>query len=175
MKATMFSAQRGSVLIVSLIMLMVLTLLALSSIKMSTTGLAIVNSMQARSEALSATQRAIEQIINSNFTANIGTIANTYTVAVDAGKSYDVVVAAPCLKQLVGIKNTELKIDNAEDLKCYDTSTNPWSACANTVWEFKASVNEGFFGANVALTQGIAIRMDNASAIAYQSGGFTCP
>jgi Tfp pilus assembly protein PilX len=162
------AAQRGSVLIIGLIMLVVLTLLAVSAINMSTVSLRTVNGMQARGEAMSAAQRAIEQIINTNFAATMATVANTYTVAIDAGKSYDVVVPTPCLKQITAIRNDALDLTNAEDVKCYDTTTNPISACANTVWQFTASVNEGFFGANVTLFQGIALRMDNASATAYK-------
>lgn len=171
------SRQRGSVLIISLIMLMVLTLLAISAINMSTTGLRIVNSMQARGESMSAAQRCVEQVISSNFADTIGSIAGTCTVAVNSS-SYDVVLAAPCLKQMTSVRNTELKLTDAEDLKCYDTTTNPFSACANTVWEFSGIVNQGFFGVNTSLKQGISLRMDNSSAIAYStstSPNYACP
>jgi Tfp pilus assembly protein PilX len=170
--------QRGSILVLSLIMLVVLTLLAAAAINMSSVGLRAVNSMQSRSEALSAAQNAIEQILNSNFAADIGAVAATYTVAVDAGKSYPVTVATPCLKQILSIKNASLDLTKPEDVKCYDTSTNPWSACANTVWQISASVNDGFFGVNVSLVQGASLRMDNASAIAYSTSTspvYTCP
>lgn len=172
------SRQHGSVLIISLIMLVVLTLLAISAINISTVGLRTVNAMQARGEALAAAQRAIEQIISTNFAAAITSAAATYTVAIDAGKSYSVVVATPCLKQIVSKRNSELNLSDPEDVKCFDTTTNPWSACADSVWEFSAAVNEGFFGANVSLRQGISLRMDNASAIAYStstSPSYICP
>lgn len=168
--------EQGSVLLVSLIMLVVLTLLAVSAINMSTVTLRTVNNSQIRNEAMSAAQRAIEEIINTNFTASIGSVANTYTVQIDGNKDYDVVVAKPCLKQIQSIRNTDLNLSDAEDVKCFDTSTNPWSACANTTWEFNSSVNDGFFGANVTVVQGIAIRMDNSAAIAYSSDPTTvCP
>jgi Tfp pilus assembly protein PilX len=168
----------GSVLIISLIMLMVLTLLAISAINMSSTGLKIVNAMQARREALSAAQQCVERLLGGNFAANIATVAGTCTVAIDAGKSYNVTLGTPCLKQMQAIRNTDLKLSDPEDVKCFDTTTNPWSACANTVWDFSSAVNEGFFGANVSLRQGIALRMDNASAIAYStslSPVYACP
>lgn len=161
--------EQGSVLLVSLIMLVVLTLLAVSAINMSTVTLRTVNNSQIRAEAMSAAQRAIEGIINTNFTASIGSVAKTYSVQVDSNKDYDVVVATPCLKQLQSIRNTDLNLSDAEDVKCFDTSTNPWSACANTVWEFNSSVNDSFFGANVTVVQGVAIRMDNSAAIAYST------
>lgn len=175
---TLRCLQRGSVLIISLIMLMVLTLLAISAINISSVGLRTVNSMQARGEAMSATQRCIEQVISGNFADAIGSIAGTCTVAIDAGKSYAVTIAAPCLKQMTAVKNTDLKLTDPEDVKCYDTTTNPFSACANTVWEFSGSVNEGFFGVNTSLIQGISLRMDNSSAIAYSTSTapvYACP
>jgi len=167
--------QRGAILIVSLIMLMVLSLLAISAIRMSTMELRSINSTQARLEGLSAAQRAIDQILNSNFAANIGGVANTYSIAVDAGKSYPVQVRTPCLKQRETILNSELNRSNPEDEKCYAGGTI-WSDCARTMWELTASVNEGFFGVNVQVQQGVGIRMDNASALAYSTNAsFMCP
>ena len=161
--------EQGSALIISLLMLVVLTLLAVSAINLSTLGLRAVNSMQTRSEALSAAQNAIEQIASSNFAASIGSVPLSYNIAVDAGKSYAVTVTTPCIKAMQTIKNSALKLTDPEDVKCYDSSTNPWSACANTVWQVTASVSDGFFGTSVQLTQGIALRMDNASAFAYST------
>ena len=63
--------QRGMVLILSLIMLVVLTLLAVSAIRLSTVNLRTVANAQARSEALSTAQRTIDMVLSSNFTANI--------------------------------------------------------------------------------------------------------
>lgn len=162
-------SQAGSVLMISLIMLVVLTLLAVSAINMSTIGLRTVTGMQTRGEATSAAQRAVEPFMTTNFSGSIGTIAGDYTVAIDAGKSYAVRVAAPCLKQILAIRNAELDLTDAEELKCYDTTTNPFSACAQTIWEFRSSVSDSFFGTGASVIQGVSLRMDNASAIAYQS------
>jgi len=134
--------------------------------------------MQTRGEAMSAAQRAIEVYLNTNFTASLGSVASTTNIAIDASKSYAVTIATPCMRQIITIKNSELKLTDAEDLKCYDTTTNPWSACANTIWEFRSSVNDAFTGANATLIQGIALRMDQTSAVAYQSSispVYTCP
>lgn len=170
--------QRGSVLIISLIMLVVLTLLAVSAINMSTAGLRVVNAMQTRGEALSAAQRCVEQILSSSFAGSIGTIAGSCSLAIDAGKSYNVVLGTPCLKQMVGVPNSKLNTVRgptgactSADCKC--VAEGYWSDCADTVWDLSASVNEGFFGANVSLRQGIALRMDNAAALAYSASGST--
>jgi Tfp pilus assembly protein PilX len=154
---------------ISLIMLVVLTLLAVSSIRMSTVTLRTVNATQGRGEAMSAATRALDQILSSNFTNDIGSVAATYSVAIDATKTYPVDVTRPCLKQVQPIFNSQLRLTDAEDLRCYDSSTNPWSACANTVWQLSASVRDSFLGTRVDVVQGVAVRMDNAAATAYQT------
>jgi Tfp pilus assembly protein PilX len=158
---------RGSVLIISLIMLIVMTLMAMAAIKMSTIVLRAVNNSQTRNEAMAAAMSTLDQILSSDFSSNLAGTANTYTVAINANKSYDVVVPEPCIQKVVPIKNTDLDLSKAEDKKCYETLTNPYSACAQTIWEVKASVNDGWFGANVSVTQGTGVRMDNSTATVY--------
>ncbi len=161
--------QSGSVLMLSLFMLMIMTMLALSAIKMGTVSLRTINNQQVRSEAMSAAQDALDQVLNKNFTDNINGTAGTYTVAKDAGKSYSVTVGTPCIRQVTPIMNTVLDVTNADDLKCYDTSTNPISACSTTVWEITATVQDGWFGAYVQMRQGTGIRMDNGAATVYSN------
>lgn len=161
--------QRGSVLLLSLFMLMIMTMLAISAIKMGTVNLRTINNMQVRTEAMSAAQNMLDQVMNTNFTDNIAGTAGTFTVAMDAGKSYNVVVATPCIRQVTPIMNTALVITNSEDLKCYDAIANPVSACSTTVWEIQTTVNDGWFGTNVSITQGTGIRMDNGAATVYSN------
>jgi len=179
--------QRGSVLLISVIMLMVMTLLALAAIKMSTINLRTINNMQARAEAMSSAQNVVDQILSYNFADDIGNFTETdtkwattasgstqygrhYTVAVDAGKSYSVFALRPCLQSLTPIPNVSLDITNATDAKCLDT-TDPrgYSACATTVWQVTARLQDGWFGANISITQGTGIMMDNGAAAAYAS------
>lgn len=160
------SRQRGIVLIVSLIMLVALTLLAVSAIRLSTVNLRSVANAQARTEAMSSAQRSIDLILSSNFTDNIAGTAATVSV-IEGGKTYSVVIARPCLVRTVPVKNVDLDITVADDLKCFDTLSNPYSACADTVWEISATASSGWFGANVALTQGTGIRMDNSAVTVY--------
>ena len=159
--------QRGSVLLLSLFMLMIMTLMAISAIKMGTVTLRTINNLQMRSEAMSAAQDALDQVMTVNFTDNIAGTAGIKTVVKDAGKTYNVTVATPCIRQVTPIMNTVLDIGNAEDLKCYDAIANPVSACSITVWEITSTVNDGWFGTNVSITQGTGIRMDNGAATVY--------
>lgn len=159
--------QRGSVLLLSLFMLMIMTLLAISAIKMGTVTMRTINNLQLRSEAMSAAQDALDQVMTVNFTDNIAGTAGIKTVVKDAGKTYNVTVATPCIRQVTPIMNTVLDITSSEDLKCYDAIANPVSACSTTVWEITSTVNDGWFGTNVSITQGTGIRMDNGAATVY--------
>ena len=57
--------QRGTTLIIALIMLVLLTLFAVSSFNTANTNLKVVGNMQQRSEALNAAQGAIESVIST--------------------------------------------------------------------------------------------------------------
>lgn len=57
--------QRGATLIVTLVMLIMLTLFAISAMNTSTTNLQVVGNMQMRHEGLRATQEAIEATLST--------------------------------------------------------------------------------------------------------------
>lgn len=158
--------QRGFVLILSLVMLMVLTLIGVSAIRLSTVNLRTVANAQSRTEAMSTAQRTVDLILSSNFTNNIAGTEQTLTVA-EGGKNYTVAVARPCLVRTVPVKNADLDITLADDLKCLDTLSNPYSACADTIWQIQATASSGWFGTNVSITQGTGIRMDNGTVTVY--------
>lgn len=160
--------QGGSVLLLSLFMLMIMTMLALGAIKMGTVTLRTVNNMQIRGEAMAAAQDVINRILATKFTDNLNSVATTYTYSPDAAKTYNVVVAnRPCVRQVTPIMNTTLDIDNPADKVCVAASTDSRSACSNVVWEIRARVSDGWFGANVEIAQGAGIRMDNGKAAQY--------
>ncbi|MFC5300495.1 pilus assembly PilX family protein [Azospira restricta] len=103
--------QRGSVLIISLIMLVVLTLIGISMIRMTTTNLQLVNNMQGRHQALAAANDIVNQVLSSSFInpSDInGTLnavaAASYTYSPEgedaSKKTYTVTVSKPCLKSL---------------------------------------------------------------------------
>ncbi|MCF8177009.1 MAG: pilus assembly PilX N-terminal domain-containing protein [Sulfuritalea sp.] len=161
-------SQQGSVLLLSLFMLMIMTMLALSAIRMGTVNLRTINNMQMRGEAMTAAQLALDEVLSSNFTENISGTGRIWTVPIDAGKSYDVVVAVPCIRQVTPILNTVLDLGNPEDAKCFDSiGGGAISACSTTVWEISATARSGWFGGRVTMTQGTGIRMDNGAATAY--------
>jgi Tfp pilus assembly protein PilX len=76
---TLKHKQQGATLIVALVMLVLLTMLAVSSINLSTTNLKIVGNMQAQKYMDAAAQDAIEQVMSTanTFTAPASTTVST--------------------------------------------------------------------------------------------------
>ena len=88
--------QHGSSLLLSLVMLVALTLLVVSAVRMSNSNLKTVGNMQFKNEAVAAAQQAIEQQV-------LGDVRNFYT-PVDQAISingYTGTISAPvCLKMV---------------------------------------------------------------------------
>lgn len=144
MRPTFPSRQRGITLIVSMIMLMLITMLAISSFRLGSGNLQIVGNMQQRSQTLSAAQSAIEQVVsNPNFSATPANAVpapctdavgakqpNTACVDVNGDGSTDVTVAVgstrstgvwqttPCVQQVKPVTNANLDLSRAEDASC---------------------------------------------------------
>lgn len=136
--------QRGITLIVSMIMLILITMLAITSFRLGSGNLQIVGNMQQRNQTLSAAQGAIEQVVsNSAFSATPANAVpapcidaagvkqpNTacvdvnddgttdVTVAVGSTKSNGQWQAAPCVQQVKPVTNASLDLSRAEDASC---------------------------------------------------------
>ena len=61
--------QRGAVLVVSMIMLLLITLMLVTALNLGTTNFRATSNLQFRSEALAAANKAIEQVMSTPFTA----------------------------------------------------------------------------------------------------------
>ena len=135
--------QRGITLVVGLIMLLILTLFAVSAIRLSTANLRTVGNMQARNEATAAAQRAIEQVMSSTdpFTAPA---LRTVTIPINQ-TDYSVEVAAPvCVR-------AEPVFGNSHD--------NQALALQDTYWDVVATATDERTGANVRIHQGVRVRL----------------
>lgn len=133
------SHQKGAVLLVVLVMLVVITLLGLASIRMSSTSLLVVGNMQARRFAENQAQLAVEQVLSSIAPFNSPTAA--------------VAVAAPAgLTVTVGNRNCVQTAPAAGY-----SAVQPISPEDNT-WEFDVTVTDSFTGARARMSQGTRIR-----------------
>ena len=180
--------QSGATLIVTLVMLIMLTLFAISAMNTSTTNLQVVGNMQVRHEGLRATQEAIEATLSTtqfketplNAVANPCGAANTLCTDLNGDGVPELttrLTPAPACKQARIIKVSELSVASpvSEDVGCLQAQqqgtfavagaqTAGDSLCGQTVWEITAqTLNSGAAIAtsdvNVGVTQGVGVRM----------------
>jgi Tfp pilus assembly protein PilX len=185
-------SQRGTTLIVALIMLVLLTLFAVSSFNTANTNLKVVGNMQQKNEALNAAQAAIESVISTpQFIANPANAvpvpcaaANTMCTDVTGdgvadftttlvSPDYPTPPHQPTCVTVRPIKNQELVLTNPEDLGCAAGQMQQFgvagavtgdSLCANSVWEIKARTVSSLSGATVIVTQGVGVRISTDDA-----------
>jgi Tfp pilus assembly protein PilX len=172
------SRQRGVTLIVALIMLVLLTLLALTSFNLGNSNLQIVSNMQQRNEGIAAAQEVIEEALSStrffstpaNALASPCGAANTRCVDTTGDGVADVTVrlTTPNCVKAQSIKNTALDLTQAEDAGCSVGTVQNFgvsgavtgdSQCADSVWEMRATSTDLNTEASVEVTQGVSVRV----------------
>ncbi|MGV3654992.1 MAG: hypothetical protein ACO1N5_12330 [Noviherbaspirillum sp.] len=172
--------QRGATLIVALIMLILLTLLALTTFNVGKSNLQAVGNMQQRNEAVAASQEAIEQVLsNTNFITAPDAVfpvpcdgvANQYCVDRNGDGKDDIVVRLdpqPACVKARNIKQAELTITDSEDQGCslgaqqtfgVSGANNGDSLCAASTWEIHAVATDAATQASVAAAQGADVRV----------------
>ena len=130
--------QRGAVLIVSLVILMIITLFVVSSANMTSGDLRIIGNFQRKMTLTQSVQQAIEQVLSnaSNFNTPA---AQTITV-----NGIDVNVNAPqCLATQTAAGYTAVN-----NITLYDTN-----------WAISASATDVLTGATATINQGVRIRL----------------
>jgi hypothetical protein len=115
-------------------MLVLITLMLITALNLSTTGFRSVGNMQFRDEAIAAANRAIEQVISSDFTA----VPTAEDIAVDLDEDgdadYVVRMAQPqCLSAWIAASPPQSSVSLGPAMNLSST----W----NTVWELDATVN----------------------------------
>lgn len=168
--------QQGITLFVALVLLVMVTLLAVSSFRVSNTNLKVVNSMQGRGEAIAAAQAALEQVISSAaFTTNPMALVNTpMDIDINGDGKADYTVnfnpAPKCLKSRP-TPTTALSTSNPADAACFGSalmgsvSDQTTSACAETLWEVSATTKDPVTSAETIVRQGISIRLEKGDAL----------
>lgn len=143
--------QRGATLLVTLIMLVVLTLFAVTGFNLSSVNLKIVGNFQQQKEAESVVQDALERVMSS-----ITLFSSPAAVCLPSG-------AAPTGTPLACGTATDVLIAKA---KCnYSTVATGYTkklgelTPEDTNWEVRASYTDPLTKAAAALVQGVAVRM----------------
>ncbi len=185
-------AQRGTTLVVSLIMLILLTVLALSTLNIGRSSLQITGNAQAQAVTQAAAQQVINQVVSNKTFANAPTAVLDNTTC--AGSGYPTVANSECIKvngdaktivrvkldpapaclQMRAIPTSELNLFDAEDLGCTVGLNNQnygiagagavASLCSNTMWEITAVAEDLVTGAQSTLTQGVTLRVSSDAA-----------
>lgn len=187
--------QRGITLILSLIMLVLLTIMALSSLNIGRSSLQVVDNAQQQAQAVNAAQTIIDQVLstpsfvespaavldNGNCPSTVTAPANSRCVDVQGdGKTVIVVAMSPqpaCVKART-VQTTELDYATEQGVGCSAgggqnfgiagvTSGN--SLCADTLWEINATATEQVSKAQATVTQGVEMRVSTDSV------GTSCP
>ena len=164
--------QRGATLLISLIMLVVLTLFAISAIRTGNVGLKIVGNQQAAKLMEAAAAQAVEQVVSNLANFDSGTIPSaTATVAqsvcVNPGANTPPVVL-PTDSTTPGTCPSGIQVDIAP-ARCISAKrqtggslTQTMSTYENT-WEVVATVTDSLTGAKATYHQGVMIRMLSSS------------
>lgn len=177
-----FASQRGATLVVALVMLVLMTLLAVSAINLSSGNLKMVGNMQYQQEATSAAQVAVNQVLSrASYLTQPASTPGSITVNVN-GHDYAVQVARPCLKSAAVITIAELSsLPPAEAARCRTSSAvansgllgqNPGgmpSDCSRVTWEIRATVNDPATNAQAEIVEGASMKMDRILADIYKN------
>lgn len=178
--------QRGTTLIVALIMLVLLTLFAVSSLNTANTNVRVVGNMQAKAEAMNVAQETIEKTLSTpqfitspaNAVPDPCGTPNTRCVDINGDGTPEFTITLtpqPACVTVTPILNSDLNFSNSEDLGCAAGQQQQFgvagavtgnSLCSTTAWEIRAQAVDSSTGATAAITQGIGIRIsaDDAAA-----------
>lgn len=161
------NSQRGVALIVSLIMLVAITLIAVSAANLVQSNLKVVQNMESRDMVRWAAYAALEEAISSRRFTDSSVALFDDSCGDGSSKCYDlngdevddvtVTVAAPSCVIVEPIENAELDVfGSAADASCF-LPPAIYSMCANSVWELEATATDALTGAEIVVRQGVGI------------------
>lgn len=172
--------ERGATLFVALILLVLMTVMAVTSFKLSSTSLHVVGNMQQRNEALAAANAAIETAIssprvfrtpNNVFGTPPAQPLNAWYVDSNGDGINDVTVrlAPPpaCIK-IRAVPNSRLNLGDPDQLGCtvshrqsfgIEASTSGDSLCADSLWQLVALAADDVTQARATVVAGVDIRI----------------
>ena len=154
-------AQQGSVLPVALIMLVLLTLVAVTAITMGSNSVQVVGNAQFRQEASAAAQQAIESLIsNTDFTLT-PPASQEDDINDDGTMDYIVTFDPPPSCQFVkAVAAGETGVPK----ECFGSAGTNY--CYWTTWDISAVVDDQNTGAKATVHQGVRLVAGLNSALA---------
>ena len=158
--------QQGATLLVGLIMLVLLTLMAVTSFRLGKSNLQIVGNMQFRTETVRAAEEAVEAAISLPTSVSVASTAN---VDVNADGTPDVAVTiTPTLTQAHVVTNAALRLTNTDEIGCALGQAQAFgvvgaavgnSLCARTLYDLRVVATQASTNTSVELHQGVSVQV----------------
>ena len=170
MNSLAIKSQRGVVLVVALIMLLLVTLMVVSGFNLTQTNLQVVHNLESRALAKHAAERALEEVITT------GSMFASYDYNADGVNDVAVTVACAPIRS-VPIESEELdqfiteaqaKADaaaaanNTAEVNAWEDIVGRWrtcfggsAICTQGAVEYTATAQDQLTGAQVVVVQGI--------------------
>lgn len=152
--------QGGMVLIVSLILLVLMTVLAVSAINSSITNLKLSRNAQGMRESEAAVQQALTSFISNNLnflTPPAGATTSTVDINADGTNDYTVTIAVPtCIsfQDPAPLTAIDSMTDTTMQKKCKNSADVSGIQCKTKTMDFQGTVSDTLSGANVTIHQG---------------------
>ena len=158
-------AQRGAILIVGLIVLMLITVVVTAAFKFSTTNLKSVSNMQVRNEAIAAANRSIEEGMELWSFEAVPTHA-PFNVDIDRNGSTDYVVSVNAAVCIGAIPTTTAGPPPSESNPDLGGGFPPPGTAAtsvyNVTWDLDMTATSASSGAKVRMHQGVSKTISQA-------------
>jgi Tfp pilus assembly protein PilX len=178
MKPIALQRQRGVTLVVAMVMLLLITLLALTTFNLGKSSMQVVGNMQSRDEGVAASRKTIDEALSSprfietpqDALANPCDGPNTRCTDVNADGKADiktVLAASKCVKART-IKSSELDFIAPQDQGCVLGGSQSFgvagsvtgdSLCADSTWELDATSTDQVSSSQVDVVQGVNVRV----------------
>jgi Tfp pilus assembly protein PilX len=163
------SKQQGLTLFTVLILLLLITLVSITSFKLSTANLQVVDNMQLRNQTIAAARAAIEKTISTPVFATTPNVAVTTFVSVGGSSTNDIrVVTTPTCIEIQPIPNSALNLTNPADVGCavgigqtngVVGTSNINSLCASSLWDIQAVATDLSTNSTSIVHKGVSLRV----------------
>jgi hypothetical protein len=166
--------QKGVVLIVGLIMLILITLMVTTAFTLGNTNLKSVGNMQFRNESIAAANKAVEQMVGTYFGPTMTSIPGTQTITLDINNDgtadYSALVLPPvCVEEKLVPSTATAPCDPLLPWTC--TTSN-----YSTLWDIETRVTDAVSGASIRIHQGVRkeLTQSQCDVLCPASGGAAC-
>jgi zona occludens toxin (predicted ATPase) len=160
--------ERGSVLLVTMVFLLLFAIVAASIFRGSQTSVQAVANMQWRNDAINAANVTANNILSSTvFITNPGALTaqiDTYDFNADGTNDVQVTIGAPVCHRVVKVDPASLNVNVPQDAACLNSeNVLGGTFCADTEWSIALQATDTQSAASVQIEQGIAVRVLDSS------------